>query len=281
MAATDGQPTPPVRPNRVRLTPGHDLVDLWRHRELVRSLVERDIRVRYKQSWFGWAWALITPFVTIVLFSLFFKTIGHVPTGTAPYPLFSFLGLLPWSFFVGAFSSGSGALITNGAILNKVYCPREVFVVESLLVAGFDTAVSLVAGVVLFAVYAYPPRATTFWLIPLIGVELAFAAGMGLAFAVFFVHVRDTGSIITIIISAGLFVTPVGWALSSIPRHQRLLYCTLNPLAPVIDGFRRAVLYGQAPQWRLLGPATATSLVVMVFGYLTFRRLEGSAADVI
>jgi ABC-2 type transport system permease protein/lipopolysaccharide transport system permease protein len=281
MAAIDGQPTPPVRANRVRMTPGRDLVDVWRHRELVRSLVERDLRVRYKQSWFGWAWALITPFVTIVLFTLLFKKVGHVQTGTAPYPLFAYLGLVPWGFFVGAFSTGSGALILNGAILNKVYYPREVFVVGSLLVVAFDTLVSLVGLGVLFAYYAYPPRATTFWLIPLIAVEVAFSAGMGLAFAVFVVHLRDVSAVISVIIQAGLFVTPVGWALSSIPRREQLLYCALDPLGAVIDDFRRAVLYGQAPRWRLLAAATVTSLLVLVGGYLIFRRLERNVADVI
>jgi ABC-2 type transport system permease protein/lipopolysaccharide transport system permease protein len=247
---------------------------------LVRHLVDRDLRVRYKQSWLGWAWALITPLITIVLFSFFFKRVGHVKTGSAPYPLFAYLGLLPWGFFTGAFSAGSSSLITNRAILQKVYLPREVFVVNTVMVAAFDAVVSAVGLAVLFAVYRYPPRVAMLWVLPLIAVAIAFSTGMALAFSVFLVRLRDMGNVISVIIQAGMFVTPVAWSLNAIPKEQRVLYCAINPMAAVIDGFRRSSLSGQAPRWNLVGVAAATSFFVLVFGYLVFRRLEGSVADV-
>ena len=273
-------PVPPRKGNHHRLTPLRDLRDLWGHLELVRSLTERDLRIRYKQSWFGWAWALITPLVSTVLFTVLFKKIGHVKTGPAPYPLFAYLGLLPWGFFTGTFSSGSGSLIVNSPIVNKVYCPREAFVLSNLLVSGFDTCVSAVGLGVLFAIYRYPPKLTV-WIVPLLCVLVAFTAGLTLAFAVLVVRLRDVGQLISIIISAGLFATPIAWSLNSLTPPRRLLFCALNPVAGVIDGLRRSILYGQPPQKGLLAASAITSLCWLVFGYLLFRQLEGSTADVL
>jgi ABC-type polysaccharide/polyol phosphate export permease len=270
----------PLKRYRVPFTPRHDLVDFWHHRELARSLTERDLRVRYKQSWFGWAWPLITPMVTIVLFSIFFKHIGHINTGRIPYPLFSYVGLLPWSFFSGGFSGGSGALLTNSAIVNKVYCPREVFVVESLLNSAFDTALSAFGLAVLYGYFGYGPEATMVWIVPLIAITVAYTAGMALAFSTFVIYIRDVRNIISVIISAGMFLTPVAWPLNAVPKAWRGPYCVADPLAAVIDGFRRCALAGQAPRWNLVALAGASSLIVLVGGYLVFRRLEGGIADV-
>ena len=279
-APGSGESAAPLKRYRVPLTPRRDLVDLWHHRELARSLTERDLRVRYKQSWFGWAWPLITPLVTIVLFTIFFKRIGRIDTGDVPYPLFAYVGLLPWDFFSGGFSSGSGALFVNSAIVNKVYCPREIFVIEALLNAAFDTVLSTLGLAVLFVWFGFAPNATIVWILPLTAIGVAFTAGMALAFSTFVIYVRDVRNIITVIISAGLFVTPVAWPLNAIPRQWRAAYCIVDPLAAVIDGFRRSVLYGQAPRWGLVALAGASSLAVLVGGYLIFRRLEGGIADI-
>ena len=271
---------PPELIYRKRLSLRRDLRELWQSRELIRTLSERDIRSRYKQSFFGFAWSIVTPLLTVFVFTIFFKRIGNIDTGSVPYPLFSYVGLLPWSFFVASVSGGSGSLIFNSSILNKVYCPREVFPIASIAVQFTDALLSGAVLCLVFLYYGTAPKATSVWVPVYFLVQLAFTVGLTLAFSTAVVYVRDLRQIVGGVLQMGLFLTPVAWGISSIPSEWRVAYCAVNPMAAVIDGYRRTVLHGKPPAFDLLLAGTITSVLVLVLGYSIFRRLEGGIADV-
>ncbi|MEA2827779.1 MAG: type transport system permease protein [Actinomycetota bacterium] len=263
-----------------RIRPREALKELWAARELVHTIAERDLRARYKQAVLGLAWAVVTPFVLMVAFTLFFRPAAHVETNGVPYPLFAYLGLLPWTFFSTSVSKGGLSLTDNVALLNKIYCPREVFPLAALIVAGFDTVVSLIGLAVVFVATGFMPKATSVWVPLLLVVQLAFTAGVTLAVSSILVYVRDLKHALTILLQVGLFATPVAYGIDRISRSTRLLYSTLNPLAPVIEGYRRAVLYGKPPEWTMLLAGVGTSTVVLLGGYYLFKKLEAGIADV-
>lgn len=257
-----------------------DVRDLWRERTLIRTVAERDLRIRYAQFLLGPAWSLLMPLITVVVFTFLFKRIGHLSTSGVAYPLFAYVGVLAWNLFSSAVSSGGNSLLNNGMILNKLYCPREVFPFAAIVVAIVDTMLSTVALIVLFVIYKTAPTATAVWLPVILIVELAFVLGVAMAFSTAVVYVRDLSQILAGILQAGLFLTPVAYGIDQVPQRYRFAYCAVNPMAAVIDNCRRVVLWGRPPNWHLLAPAAVTSLLVLVGGYVLFRRLEGGIADV-
>jgi ABC-2 type transport system permease protein/lipopolysaccharide transport system permease protein len=254
--------------------------ELWRARELIRTLAERDYRVRYKQAFLGIAWAVLTPVALMVIFTLVFQKIAHVNHGEAHYALFAYLGLLPWTFFASSLNVGGLSLVSNVSVLNKVYCPREVFPIGSMLVAAADTAMSMIGLVVLFAAFQTLPDPTTVYVPLLMIVQVILTLGLTMFAAITIVYLRDLRYALPVILQFGLFATPVAYALSDIPASFRTLYEVLNPLAVIIDGYRRTVLFNQAPDWPMLGVATLVSSLIFILGSVAFKRLEGGIADV-
>jgi ABC-type polysaccharide/polyol phosphate export permease len=276
---------PPLAPPaelryRRRIDLRSDVRDLWRERTLIRTVAERDLRIRYAQFLLGPVWSLLIPLITVVVFTFLFKRIGHLNTSGIAYPLFAYVGVLGWNLFSSAVSSGGNSLLNNGMILNKLYCPREVFPLAAILVAIVDTTLSTIALIVLFVIYKTAPTATAVWLPVILIVELAFVLGVALAFSTAVVYVRDLTQILAGLLQAGLFLTPVAYGIDQVPHRYRFAYCAVNPMAAVIDNCRRVVLWGRPPNWHLLAPAAVTSLLVLVGGYMLFRRLEGGIADV-
>ena len=265
---------------RRRVRVGASLRELWRARELVRTLVERELRARYKQAVLGFAWAIVTPFVMMVVFPLFFQRVVKVDTHGAPYPLFSYLGLLPWTFFSSSVSQGGTSLLTNNQLLNKVYCPREVFPLASVGVAGVDMLIAVAPLAVLFILTTYAPSPSSIWVPVLLLVQMSFTLGVVLFISVLIIYMRDVRHALPIALQLGLFATPVAYGMEVIPASLRVAYSALNPLAPVIDGYRRTVLYGLPPDWHLLVPAMIASALWLIFGYAAFKRLETGIADV-
>lgn len=263
-----------------RIRPAEALKELWAARELMHTIAERDLRARYKQAVLGLAWAVVTPFVLMVAFTLFFRPAAHIETGGVPYPLFVYLGLLPWTFFSTSVSKGGLSLTDNVALLNKIYCPREVFPLAALIVAGFDTAVSLLGLAVLFVATGFMPRVTAVWVPLLLVIQVAFTLAVTLVVSSVLVYVRDLKHALAIILQVGLFATPVAYGIDKISRSSRFLYSTVNPLAPVIEGYRRTILYGKAPEWTTLVAGAASSMVLLLGGYLLFKKLEAGIADV-
>jgi ABC-type polysaccharide/polyol phosphate export permease len=262
---------------KVRAIPA--IREVWQRRELVRTLAERDLRVRYKQAVLGVAWSILTPLALMIVFTVFFQRVAKVDTGGAPYALFTYLGLLPWTFFSTSASQGGQSLVVNNQLVNKVYCPREVFPLASMAVAAVDTALATLVLGLLFAVTEFMPKPTTVWVPVLLAVQVAFTFGVTLVLSAVLVFLRDLRHVLPIILQLGLFATPVAYGMDVVAPSLQVAYSIANPLAPVIDGYRRTILYGTAPNWELLIPGAITSLVVIVVGYLMFKRLEPGFAD--
>ncbi len=256
------------------------LRELWGARELIVTLAERDIRARYKQATLGVAWSVITPIILMVVFSVFFNRVVKVDTHGVPYPLFAYVGLLPWTFFSGCVAQGGMSLVSNNNLMNKVYCPREVFPFASCTVSAFDTAISTVILCLLFVILTFPPKITTLWVPVIALVQLMFTVGVTLCISAVLVYLRDLRQALPLLLQFGLFATPVAYGQSIVPVEWLPLYSVLNPLAPVIDSYRRTVLYGLPPDWPLLGLAAIASAAWFFGGYLLFKRLETGFADV-
>jgi lipopolysaccharide transport system permease protein len=256
--------------------------DLWHYRELFAILAWRDVSVRYKQTVIGVAWALIRPFLTMVVFTIVFGRLAKLPSdGSAPYPILVFAGMLPWFLFSNILSDASGSLIGNANLISKVYFPRLVIPAASAVVALVDFLVNLAVLAVLMAWYAFLPG----WRILLLPafVALAVLASLGPALWITALNVkyRDFRYIIPFIVQFGLYLSPVGFSSSLIPDKWRFWY-SLNPVVGVIDGFRWCLLGGQS---QLYMPAFLTSLVVVVlflwFGIRYFRATERTFADMV
>lgn len=281
-ALTD-EPRPEIWFRR-RVSVRHAVRELWAFRELLVTLAERDIRIRYKQAALGLAWALFTPVVTMIAFTVIFTKVAKVNTHApgVPYALFSYAGLLPWTFFSSSLTSGGLSLVGNTPLLNKLYCPREVFPIAAIVDAAFDALIATFILVLLFPIEGFAPKIEAFYipllLIPLVAVTL----GVTLAVSVVVVYLRDLRLVLPIVIQIGMFATPVIYSPATLFEHKAVLvaYSALNPLVPVLDGLRRTVLEGMAPNWLSLGVGTASSLLMLVGGFVLFKRLETGIADV-
>ena len=262
---------------RVRLIPA--VREVWQRRELVRTLAERDLRVRYKQAVLGVAWSILTPLALMVVFTVFFQRVAKVDTGGAPYALFTYLGLLPWTFFSTSVAQGGQSLVVNNQLVNKVYCPREVFPLASMAVAAVDTALATLVLGLLFAVTGFMPKLTGVWVPVLLAVQVAFTFGVTLVLSAVLVFLRELCHVLPIILQLGLFATPVAYGMDVVAKPLQVLYSVANPLAPVIDGYRRTVLLGLPPDWGLLGPAAVAAALWLAVGYVVFKRLEPGFAD--
>lgn len=260
----------------------HYWLDLWRYRELFQVLAWRDISVRYKQTVIGAAWAVIRPFLTMIVFTVVFGKLAQLPSdGSAPYALMVFAGMLPWTFFATAVADASNSLIGNANLISKVYFPRLIVPIAAVMVAFVDFLVSfaILAGLMLW--YQFAPG----WqvvLLPIFAV-IAFVAsmGFGLWVAALNVKYRDFRYVIPFMVQMGLYVSPVGFSSNVISDQWRLLY-SLNPMVGVIDGFRWCLLGGAG---RLYWPGLALSLVISGFllwlGIRQFRKMERSFADLV
>lgn len=259
-----------------------DWRELWAYRELLWILSARDLLVRYKQTVIGVAWAVLRPFLTMLVFTAVFSLIAKLPSeGTAPYALLVFTGLLPWFFFAGALSGAAGSLVESERMITKVYFPRLVVPMSAIVVSFVDFLVAAILLIGLFAWYGFLPdtRALAAPLFALLA--LVAALGPGLLFAALNVRYRDVRLVVPFLIQLGLYLSPVGYSSALIPEPWRLFY-SLNPMVGVIDGFRWALLAGEA---ELYVPgfcvSLAVSAVLLVVGLRYFRRTERSFADVI
>lgn len=255
--------------------------DLWRYRELLYFLGRRDIAVRYKQTAFGVAWAVVRPLATMLVFTLVFGRIAKLPSEGAPYSLLVFSGMLPWFFFSGALSDCSNSLVANGNLLSKVYFPRLLVPLSAVAVALVDLAIGFGLLVLMMAWLGYPPSARLFALPLFILLAFAAALGAGLWFAALNVKYRDFQFVVPFLLQFGLYASPIGFASTVIPENWRLIY-SLNPMVGVIDGFRWALLGGSfALRADALLISAVLTAALVAGGLWFFRRTERSFADVI
>jgi ABC-2 type transport system permease protein/lipopolysaccharide transport system permease protein len=256
--------------------------ELWTFRELVLTLAERDLRVRYKQAALGIGWAVLAPVLLMLASWLVFTRISKVDTHGVPYPVFSYLGLLPWTFFSSALSSGGLSLTMNVPLLNKVYCPREVFPLGAVVVAAVDAVISSFIFVLLCVATGTTPQAEIVYAPIFLVILLAFTVGVTVAVSVVLVYIRDLRLVLPLVLQFGLFVTPVFYSAESVAKSETrlLIYSALNPLVPVIEGLRDTILYGQSPDWASVGVSAASSVFYLVGGIWLFKRLETGIADI-
>ncbi len=253
------------------------LEELWHARELLYFLVWRDVKVRYKQTVLGIAWSVLQPFLTMVVFTIFFGRLAKVPSDGVPYPLFSLAALVPWTYFATAVTNGSSSLVGNQHLIAKVYFPRVLVPLTAVVMPAVDLAVSFGMLVVLMAWYHVVPTASML-LLPLyvaLGALTAFAVTLWTS--ALSVRYRDVRYVLPFLIQIWLFVTPVAYPASMVPERWRLLYA-LNPMASVVEGFRNSLLGTPAP-----GAMVAVAVVVvaaaLVSGAAYFRSVEGSIVD--
>jgi lipopolysaccharide transport system permease protein len=254
--------------------------DLWGYRELFYFLAWRDILVRYKQTAIGIAWALIRPFVTMVVFTVVFGNLAKLPSQGVPYPILVFSAMLPWQFFANALSECSNSLISNSNLISKVYFPRLIVPVSAIVVSFVDFMISGMILLGLMAYYTYIPSWRILMLPVFITIAIAASLGAGLWLASLNVKYRDFRFIVPFIVQFGLYISPVGFSSSIVPEQWRFLY-SLNPMVGVIDGFRWSILGTES---KLYLPSLFLSLgivlILLVTGIIHFRKVERTFADI-
>lgn len=255
--------------------------DLWRYRELFYFLAWRDILVRYKQTAIGMAWALIRPFLTMVVFTVVFGNLAKLPSEGAPYPILVFSAMLPWQFFANSLTECSNSLIGNANLISKVYFPRLIVPTSAVVVSFVDFMVSGMILLGLMAWYNFVPNWRILTLPLFIAIAFAASIGAGLWLASLNVKYRDFRYIVPFIVQFGLYISPVGFSSSIVPEKWRLLY-SMNPMVGVIDGFRWAILGGESRLY-LPGFILSVGFVALLFvsGIWYFRKMERTFADVI
>jgi ABC-type polysaccharide/polyol phosphate export permease len=267
------------------------LADLWGARELVFGLVERDLRVRYKQAILGVFWAVLNPLLTMVLFTFVFGNLARFSKGTdVPYPLFVYSALVPWSLFQAATNYSINSIIANAPIVRKIYCPREVFPVAAVISSSADFLISMSILFVMSFAYGYFPTWSWLALVPLLVVLFMLMLALALFFSATVAYFRDVRYIVPSVLQALLFLSPIAYSLQTLSNRVHLfgdhpvlltIYQYVNPLAPILDGFRRALTKGQWPEWGPLGVAAAVSAVGLGLAYWWYKRRDGYLADVI
>jgi ABC-2 type transport system permease protein/lipopolysaccharide transport system permease protein len=252
----------------------------------VVSLVERDLRVRYKQAVLGVFWAVLAPILTMVLFTIVFGRIARLVPAGVPGPVFFYSVLVPWSLFQSATSFATNSIIANAPIIRKVYCPREVFPVAGILSSFADFLVSAVILLGFLLAFEFWPTWTWVSVIPLLAVELMLLGAITLLFSGAVAYFRDMRYLTPSFLQVLLFLTPIAYPLERVERvlGDSLLadlYPYLNPLVPIMDGFRRALVYGEWPMWGPLGVAAVVSALLLGVAYYWYKRIDGYLADVI
>lgn len=258
-----------------------DFAELWRYRELLVFFVWRNILIRYKQTAIGVAWALVQPVVTMLVFTVVFGSIAHLPSNGAPYVLLTAAAVLPWQFFSNGLSAGSNSVVAASNMVRKVYFPRLFIPLGDCLSGSLDFAISLVLLVGLMVWF----KVQVTWallMLPVFTLVAALAAfGASLWLSALNVKYRDVKYIVPFVVQAGLYISPVGFMSSIVPERWQFWY-HLNPMVGVIDGFRWAVLGpGFMPDWRGFGLSLGVVALVLVSGLYYFRRTERTFADVI
>lgn len=256
------------------------LHELWEYRELVYFLTWRDVKVRYKQTVLGGVWAIIQPFFTMVVFSLFFGKLAKIPSDGIPYPLFSYAALVPWTFFANGLSKGSNSLVSSANLIRKVYFPRLAMPIAAVLggIVDFALAFTVLMGMLLS--YGRIPTVNALWLPLFLLLALVTSLGAALWLSAMNVRFRDVHYIVQFLTQIWLFLTPIAYPSSLLPEPWRTLY-GINPMVGVVEGFRWALLGTATAPGPMIAVSALVALVLLVSGGLYFRRMEKTFADVV
>jgi len=251
-----------------------------RHHELILSFALRDIKARYKQTALGVAWALLQPLSMMLVFTLVFSIFAKVPSDGIPYPVFAYSGLIFWTFFSNSISGGTLAMTANSALIKKIYFPRETLLLAVMLAGLLDLVIaSLLFGTMLLY-YKITLTMAAFWILPLLLVQMMLALGVISITSAAHVNFRDIGHALPLLVQLWMFATPVAYPISVVPRWLKPLFL-LNPMAPIIDGYRRAIIQDSRPDLEGLAVSVLITLTLTVTALAIFRRAERTFADVI
>ena len=265
-----------------------NLRELWRFRELIYFLIWRDVKVRYKQTALGASWAILQPFLTMVVFTIFFGNLAKVPSDDIPYPIFSYTALLPWGLFAKAITETGRSLVSQRAVITKIYFPRLAIPIASVTAGLVDFALAFLVLIGMMFYYNYAPNSTYQVVITPAILTLPFfllltlvtALGVGLWLSSLNVIYRDINYIIPFLTQFWLFITPVAYPASMIPEKWQLIY-SLNPMTGVVEGFRWALLGTSEAPGPMVAVSTVISILLLISGLYYFRRMERTFADMV
>lgn len=256
-----------------------NIEELYKFRGLLWVWALREIRVRYKQSILGGIWAVLQPLLTMLIFTLIFGVIIKVPTDGIPYPVFFYSALLPWTFFSSSISFAVPSLTNNINLVTKIYFPREIFPIGSIIAAFMDFIVASIFFLVLLVIYQVPIKTSIIYFPVLLVMQILLTLGISFIGAALIVSYRDIRFIVPLGLQLWMYITPVVYPLSLVPDNLRLLYM-LNPMAGIIDGYR-SILLGKLPQWEYLALEMVVIVALFTLGYIYFKNKEASFADII
>ena len=276
-------------PRRVKVTraPSFSVIDLLRnftslaqYKDLLYTLSVHRVKVRYKQSVLGIAWAVLQPLSLMLIYTAIFSLIARMPSDGTPYAVFAYTALLPWTYFSTALTNATTGLVSHSSLITKVYFPREILPLTYVIAALFDLVIasSVLIGLLLY--YHVPFTVNALYAVPIILVLTLFVTAMALFFSAVQVRFRDVGVAMPLLLQLWMFASPVVYPLSSVPPRLQSLYM-LNPMAGVIENFRRAVLQGTAPDFYSLSISALVSIVLLFVSYIYFKHVESTVADII
>ncbi|TVL99220.1 MAG: phosphate ABC transporter permease [Candidatus Brocadia sp. WS118] len=270
----------------IRIQPSHGLAsllkfgELWKYHELLYFLIWRDIKVRYKQTVLGIAWAIIQPFLTMVVFSIFFGRLGNIPSDNIPYPIFSFAALVPWTFFANGLTQASNSLVGSANLIKKVYFPRLIIPIATVLAGVIDFILAFLMLIGMMFYFNIIPTINVVWIPLFLLLALVTSLGVSLWFSAMNVQFRDVRYVIPFLTQFWLFSTPIAYPSSLLSEPWRTLY-GINPMVGVVDGFRWALLGTSTCPGTMVFVSALVAILLMISGALYFRRMEKTFADVI
>lgn len=257
-----------------------NLGEVWRYRDLLMLLAWRDISARFRQSLVGYGWAILKPLVSALIYTLVFSYFARIDTGDVPYPIFAFAALIPWMYFSATLSGITGSIVGGGALLTKVYFPRLVLPLASVVVGLVEVLLQLFIIAALMVYYEYVPG----WPILCLPVFLALTVMTALAFGIWLTAVnvkyRDVGMAVPFMIQIWMYLCPIVYPITLVPEKWRTLYA-INPMVGAIEGFRWSLLGSDAPDFQMMAVSFAALSVLLFFGLLYFRKVETTFADII
>lgn len=256
------------------------LSELWQFRELLYFLTWRDIKVRYKQTLLGAAWAIIQPFLTMVVFSLFFGKLAKIPSDNLPYPIFSFAALVPWTFFATGLTQSSNSLVGSSNLIKKVYFPRLAIPISTVFSGVVDFALAFLVLLGMMVFYGIMPTAAVVYLPLFLLLALVSALGVGLWLTAMNVQFRDIRYVVPFLVQIWMFATPIAYPSSLLPQPWRTFY-GLNPMTGVVEGFRWALLGTDTAPGPIIFVSALVSVALLISGAFYFKRMEKTFADVV
>ena len=278
LKSTDDSPVVNIEPSKAWVS--LRLGELWEYRELLYFLIWRDIKVRYKQTVLGAAWAIIQPLFTMLIFSLFFGRLAKIPSDGIPYPLFSFAALVPWTFFANGLNQSSNSLVASANLIKKVYFPRLTIPVAAVLAGVVDFALAFIVLLGMIALYGVAPTINMLWTPLFLLLALVTSLGVGLWLSALNVQYRDVRYIVPFVTQVWMFSTPIASPASLLSEPWRTIY-GFNPMVGVVEGFRWALLGTNTAPGATIAVSSLAALIILVSGAFYFRHMEKTFADVV